>query len=146
MNIRNFWKQTSGVAAIEFAIIAPILIAFTFGIIELGRAFFFKQNLIAATDSAARLLYIDPKTSEADLWNAVYTELFLAKQQTENTKNASLDEPLMLEWSGRPNQDDPSTGTLRVTYKFETLLSQLIIKSDFEMTVEKEIWLRPATP
>lgn len=141
MKIRNFWKQTSGVAAIEFAIIAPILILFTFGIIEFGRAFFFKQNLVAATDSAARRLYIDPYTTEDELWEIVYAELFLAEQQPGNNDAG----PLILNWSGQP-KTEASTATLTVTYKFESLLSQLILKRGVDMTVEKEIWLRPATP
>lgn len=75
--LRRFLLGTSGAAALEFALIAMPLVMFTFGITEIGRAMFMQQSLSAATDIAARMLYINPNTPVADLRTAVLDELFL---------------------------------------------------------------------
>lgn len=46
----------SGSAAIEFAIVAPVLFLFLFGIIETGVLFFASASLQNATDDTARLI------------------------------------------------------------------------------------------
>jgi Flp pilus assembly protein TadG len=130
MRMRNFIRQTSGVAAIEFAIIAPILILFTFGIIELGRAFFFKQNLVTATDAAARLLYIEPTTNLATLKATIADQLFLAE-----------DKRLTVTSSPAGTADAPRI-LLQVEYEFNSLLPSLVLDS-FNMTLEREVHIRP---
>jgi Flp pilus assembly protein TadG len=49
-------RSRSGSAAIEFAIIAPILFYFLFGLIETGFIFFLDTTLQNATDDAGRLV------------------------------------------------------------------------------------------
>ncbi|MGH6876670.1 MAG: TadE/TadG family type IV pilus assembly protein [Rhizomicrobium sp.] len=49
-------RGRSGSAAIEFAIIAPVLALFLFGIIETGVIFFAQSTLQNAADDAARLV------------------------------------------------------------------------------------------
>lgn len=130
MRLRNFIRQTSGVAAIEFAIIAPILILFTFGIIELGRAFFFKQNLVTATDAAARLLYIEPTTDLVTLKATIADQLFLAE-----------DKRLTVASSPAGTADAPRI-LLQVEYEYNSLLPSLVLES-FDMTLEREVHIRP---
>ncbi len=43
-----------GAAIVEFAIIFPVLIVLLFGVIDFGRAFFLRNNLIAAAREGAR--------------------------------------------------------------------------------------------
>lgn len=74
---RRFCKDTSGAAALEFALVAVPLVLFTFGIMEMGRALFMQQSLSHATDIAARMLYLEPSTPVADLRTAIVDELFL---------------------------------------------------------------------
>lgn len=74
---RRFCKDTSGAAALEFALVAVPLVLFTFGIMEVGRALFMQQSLSHATDIAARMLYVEPSTPVADLRTAIVDELFL---------------------------------------------------------------------
>ncbi|WP_430463487.1 TadE/TadG family type IV pilus assembly protein [Tabrizicola sp.] len=130
MRLRDFIRQTSGVAAIEFAIIAPILILFTFGIIELGRAFFFKQNLVTATDAAARLLYIEPTTDLVTLKATIADQLFLAE-----------DKRLTVASSPAGTADAPRI-LLQVEYEYNSLLPSLVLES-FDMTLEREVHIRP---
>jgi hypothetical protein len=75
--IRRFLMDSSGAAALEFALIAVPLLTFTFGIIEIGRALFLQQQLSFATDAAARELYITPSTDPAILSAQIADDLFL---------------------------------------------------------------------
>src|ERR1700685_847970 len=53
---RRVRRCRSGTAAIEFAVIAPVLALFLFGIIETGVIFFAQSTLQNAADDAARLV------------------------------------------------------------------------------------------
>jgi hypothetical protein len=51
--------ERQGVVAVEFAIVAPILVAITFGLIELGRAFEMQNMLEVAAREGARFASMD---------------------------------------------------------------------------------------
>lgn len=51
---RKFLGDRSGAQAVEFAIIAPVLFAFMFGIFEVGRLTFEKNRVAAAAAAGAR--------------------------------------------------------------------------------------------
>lgn len=51
--------ERRGVVAVEFAIVAPILVAITFGLIELGRAFEMQNMLEVAAREGARFASMD---------------------------------------------------------------------------------------
>lgn len=52
--MRRHWRANGGSAAIEFAMVAPVLFLFLFGIIETGVIFFGTAMLQNATDDTAR--------------------------------------------------------------------------------------------
>jgi Flp pilus assembly protein TadG len=56
MSQRRGCRSCSGTVAIEFALIAPVLALFLFGIIETGVIFFAQSTLQNASDDAARLI------------------------------------------------------------------------------------------
>lgn len=61
--IRRFGTDSDGAAMVEFAIIAPLLFALIFGIIDFGRVFFLYNNLTNAAREGARLgAVLDPTT------------------------------------------------------------------------------------
>ncbi|HEY6579095.1 MAG TPA: TadE/TadG family type IV pilus assembly protein [Rhizomicrobium sp.] len=63
-------RARSGSAAIEFAIIAPVLALFLFGIMETGAIFFAQSTLQNAADDAARLV----RTGQAQNENMTRTQ------------------------------------------------------------------------
>lgn len=69
--LRRLRGCESGAAAIEFAIIAMLLILVCLGTIEFGRAFFLRNELSFAADFAARKVLTDPTICEADLHTEV---------------------------------------------------------------------------
>ena len=50
----QFARDRSGAQAVEFAIIAPVLFAFMFGVFEVGRLTFEKNRVTAAAAAGAR--------------------------------------------------------------------------------------------
>ncbi len=52
---RAVCRARRAVAAVEFAIIAPVMMAFTFGMVEVGRYMMVKSQAIQATREGARL-------------------------------------------------------------------------------------------
>jgi Flp pilus assembly protein TadG len=68
-------RKNDGAAMVEFAIVAPLLFALIFGIIDFGRALFLANNLTSAVREGARLAAVqqDPTTaaSQTAVQNAV---------------------------------------------------------------------------
>lgn len=52
-------RERRGIVAVEFAIVAPILLALTFGILQMGRAFEMQTLLDTAAREGARFASID---------------------------------------------------------------------------------------
>ncbi|QDT06125.1 TadE-like protein [Rubripirellula lacrimiformis] len=65
-----------GTAAVEFAIIAPLMITFTFGLVELGRITLVKQTATHATREGARIA-IRPDANADQVIERVEEELSL---------------------------------------------------------------------
>ena len=82
------------------AIFAPML-AFTFGITEIGRALFLQQQLSFATDAAARELYIAPDTASATLSTQIVDSLF--RERDGNLWGSMVKQTLKRK---RPNFDE----------------------------------------
>ncbi len=51
---RRVLRDTRGTAVVEFAIIFPVLAMLVFGVIDFGRAFFLRNNLVSAVREGAR--------------------------------------------------------------------------------------------
>lgn len=64
--LRRFVAERGAAAMVEFAIIAPVLLLFVFGIIEYGRYFFLYSNLTNAAREGARLAAVTPLNTAAD--------------------------------------------------------------------------------
>ncbi len=56
------WPDLSGNVAIEYGLILPLLLLFTFGIIDTGRMLWSFTTLSRATDAAARCAAVDSTT------------------------------------------------------------------------------------
>lgn len=63
--LRRFYDSERGAAAVEFAIVAPLLIMLLFGIVEFGRAYNAQIGLSAATREGVRTMAISNDVDEA---------------------------------------------------------------------------------
>ncbi|MEN8660215.1 TadE/TadG family type IV pilus assembly protein [Marivita sp.] len=131
--IRQFLADSSGAAALEFALIATPLLMFTFGITEIGRALFMQQQLSYATDAAARELYIAPDTDSASLSAQILEDLFLG------------DPARLTVLIGAPTASGGANSVgsvhLSVSYDYQSIVPELVtdqISLSFERTVTIE--------
>lgn len=127
---KRFIKDTSGAAALEFALIAIPLLMFTFGIIEIGRLLFMQQQLTYATDAAARQLYIAPSTSTATLSSAIVDDLFLGDPLRLTVTVGAV--------AAQAGTNSFQTIRLTVDYDFQSVVPELVIDAvplSFERTV-----------
>ena len=81
-----------GAAAVEFALIAPLMLLFTFGLIELGRTTLVKDCATHATREGARV-GIRPSATTAEVTDRVHRELALMSidQATVEIEPAALE-------------------------------------------------------
>lgn len=68
--LRDFARDRRGVSAVEFALVAPIMIVIFMGTIELPRAYATKQRLVRATRSMADLISRGSLASVDDIYAA----------------------------------------------------------------------------
>jgi Flp pilus assembly protein TadG len=65
--VRKLVRRESGAAMVEFALVAPLLILFATGVIDLGRAFKQYNTLSQAVRDGARFAATHPKVATATL-------------------------------------------------------------------------------
>lgn len=89
MKMQNRKKQ-KGVAAVEFALVAPILFMILFGIVELGIGLYDKAVITNAAREGARagIVLSSPKPTATDIQNVVqnYTNSYLITFASSNPK------------------------------------------------------------
>lgn len=127
---KRFMRDSSGAAALEFALIATPLLMFTFGIIEIGRLLFMQQQLTYATDAAARQLYIAPNTPSATLSSAIVDDLFLGDPLRLTVTVGTV--------AAQAGTSSFQTIRLTVDYDFQSVVPKLVIDAvplSFERTV-----------
>lgn len=73
----KYFRDRRGVTAVEFAVIAPCLIALILGTFEIGRYMFTYNSMDAALAKAARIWMIDPTVPESDVKTAYCERAFL---------------------------------------------------------------------
>lgn len=65
--LRRFARASEGVAAVEFAIIAPVFIMFCLGIMEGGRMLWIRNSIQTATEEAGRFAMAHTTATDAEL-------------------------------------------------------------------------------
>jgi Flp pilus assembly protein TadG len=61
----NLWRSERGAAAVEFALVVPVLLALLLGIIEFGRAYNVQISLTHAARETVRTMAIDNTWGDA---------------------------------------------------------------------------------
>lgn len=69
--IRRFYRTCDAGPIVEFAIVVPVLLLLLFGIIDFARAFFQRNNLVAAAREGARFAAVQEFPCDADTQRAV---------------------------------------------------------------------------
>jgi len=69
---RAFWNETNGVAAVEFALVVPVMLVFFLGTVEMSDAMLAKRRLTSMTSTVADLISRAKEIKDSDL-DDVYT-------------------------------------------------------------------------
>ncbi|MEQ8179971.1 MAG: pilus assembly protein [Amphiplicatus sp.] len=69
--LRRLANSDAGATALEFAIVCPLIFAFTFGTFETGRALYQRNKIAAACSDGARMLEIKGADDEDDAEAAI---------------------------------------------------------------------------
>ena len=106
-----------GVSIVEFAIIAPLLLTMTVGVIDFARMFYVRQGLEYATEEAARYFMLNPSAATG----TVTTEL---RGKMPGTMGPSVN----VAYADTPNCNAKSTvtcTTITATYSFSFVVGYL---------------------
>jgi Flp pilus assembly protein TadG len=135
MNIKKLMKNQKGAAIVEFAFIAPLLLALLFGIIEFGLLLYNKAVITNACREAARegIVLRNPKLTLAQLNTQIllptvtnYTTSRLVSfdgNVTPNNNGSSLVPPATWSDNNSNATSDPGESlTVTVVYNYSFLL------------------------
>lgn len=91
--LTRFRQADCGAAAIEFALVGMVAIALFFGILELGRALYMRNEMSYAADLATRQILNNPAVTDADLQTVIRNAISFgpagALQITTGTQDVS---------------------------------------------------------
>ena len=117
--------EESGAAAVEFAIILPLLVIFLFGIIEFSIMFYDKAVITNASREGARagIVFADPRPDAAEIQSVVnnYSNNLLI---TFGTPNLQISPPT-------PCVDPGDELIVTVTYEYDFLIVPNILAAFF---------------
>lgn len=121
--LRRFRRNTAGVAAVEFAFIAPLLMLMTFGTFEVTRALIMHQRFQKATaiigDLVAREQQLGTNTAEA---KAQLTSLMTAAQQAMAPYSSSSLQMGIYQF--RAKSDDANKSRVEWSYAYNNMTVQ----------------------
>ncbi len=117
--LRSFWRRAKGIGAcrlgataVEFALVAPLFLSMTLGLMEMGRAMWIKASLQYACEETARYYIVNNSASATTL--KAQAQTFLSDTGVTVATNpftASVD-----------TSTTPDTMTITATYTFTALV------------------------
>jgi Flp pilus assembly pilin Flp len=120
------WRDERGAAAVEFALILPVIIMLLFGIIELGRAWNVKQVLTDAAREGARVAAVNNSILPAgDIDPLVRTTVMQAAQRAGLDTDPDVLEITLSGIGGGPN----APAVVDLQYNYEPLFGTWVLKS-----------------
>ena len=119
---RGLRADQRGAAAIEFAIIGPLLLTLLLGIVEMGRMFYVRESLEYATEQAARYYMVNPAATQ----DAVTTAL---RNAMAGGMGSSISTPTYTDVSSCNGNVAVTCTTITATYTFVSVASFLNLGS-----------------
>jgi hypothetical protein len=116
-------RCSNGAAAIEFAVIASVLVFVCLGVVELGRGLHVRSEMAFVADLAARKVLITPDVSDADL-QVLANAAFTGPRPQDMDLTAPVDE-------------GGASRTVTVRYPFAFLIPS--ISDAFDITVSRRV-------
>lgn len=125
--LRDIWRDREGVAAAEFAIIAPILITLIWGIFQLALVFEANAGVQSALGNAARYATVFPTPSDDEIKAKIAKSRFGGAQGT---------------WGTPTIVTDDAAGTKTITVSYSQPLNFLFFNGpNITLTKSKVVYL-----
>jgi len=162
--VKFFSHNKEGVAAVEFALIAPIMITLFFGAVELSDGLLANRKVTSVASSVADLVSQDTQIDDAgmaDIFKAAQAIIvpynFTDLSVRVSSINIDFDGTTQVGWSDGYNTSSYSPGTnfalptgigqpggsvivTEVSYNFESILGHIIVGT---LTFEDKFFARP---
>ena len=84
-----FLRDEGGAALLEFALVAPLLLALTFGAIDAGRFLFLQHALLNAVRDGARLAAVSPMATTAEVSAATAQVVSVVRTRIPDAQGAN---------------------------------------------------------
>ena len=90
-------RRDGGAAAVEFALVAPVLLLVVFGLVDIGMMFYTKSTLAAGAREAVRTLMYTPTSTANDLAAQIssYTSVKVTAAEVAYTPCPAPTDPLI---------------------------------------------------
>jgi Flp pilus assembly protein TadG len=108
---RRLWRDARGIAAVEFAFVAPVMVLFIIAVMEMGRLFLIHNAMTYAADEAARTAMVRKVITKAEL--ETLTKSYAAALEPERTTVNVTIEPY----------DDGWRTNISVQYQFRLMVN-----------------------
>jgi Flp pilus assembly protein TadG len=108
---RRLWRDARGIAAVEFAFVAPVMVLFIIAVMEMGRLFLIHNAMTYAADEAARTAMVRKVITKSEL--EALTKSYAAALEPERTTVNVTIEPY----------DDGWRTNISVQYQFHLMVS-----------------------
>jgi Flp pilus assembly protein TadG len=108
---RRLWRDARGIAAVEFAFVAPVMVLFIIAVMEMGRLFLIHNAMTYAADEAARTAMVRKVITKSEL--EALTKSYAAVLEPERTTVNVTIEPY----------DDGWRTNISVQYQFHLMVS-----------------------
>jgi Flp pilus assembly protein TadG len=103
-HLRGFWRDQHGASAVEFALVAPLLIGLLLGIIQYGSLFLLQTRMNDTARDTARRLAVGDLTTETEAeeyavsrladWSATFTATAELPDPGEHDVRVSITVPM----------------------------------------------------
>ena len=111
--LHRLWRDTRGIAAVEFAFVAPLMVLFVIAIMEMGRLFLIHNAMTFAADEAARTAMVRKTITKTEL-EALTRSYAAALEPERTTVNVTI-----------TTYDDGWRTNISVQYQFRLMVSVL---------------------
>jgi Flp pilus assembly protein TadG len=121
------WRQESGVALIEFALVLPLLLALLLGILDFGKAFNYWIDETHLANEAARWAAVNKNPGSGTLQSYIQQQATTAELRDGGTASVADPAQVCISFpSGTSRVGDPVNVTVTATYNWLPFLSNRI--------------------
>lgn len=135
------WRDESGVAAVEFAVVLPLLLLILFGILDFGRAFSYDNSATHLSSEGARWATVDSNPGAPSQTLQQYILSQASNAEMKNNATVCIKFP-----SGATTQGNPVEVTVAVKFDWLPFLRNAVFGGTASSTLTGKSIMRLERP